>query len=149
MALEVARMADCCALVAVAPAYEDGNYDEASAFKTSLKQLVRGGVSFVLDIHGMKNGPQDVVVGTAGGKAPAGLVGYVAEMARAAGLSVKIADRGRLSADRDTTITSYGLVELDVPAVQIELASDLRDPAREPERYERACKFLEEAARWA
>lgn len=148
LALEVARLADCRALISTAPAYEDANYDDTSRFKDWLARLVRDRAGLVLDIHGMKDAPADIVMGTAGGLTPAGLIETAIDAATRLGLMAVVAHTGHLGAARPTTITSYCLRELGVPAVQLELAPRLRDPDQDPDRFDRACRFVAEVTRW-
>jgi hypothetical protein len=148
LALEVARLADCRALIGTAPAYEDANYDDTSRFKHWLARLLRDRAGFVLDIHGMKDAPADIVMGTAGGLTPAGLVETAIDAATRVGLTAIVAQTGHLGAERPSTITSFCLRELGVPAVQLELAPRLRDPDQDPDRFDRACRFLAQVARW-
>jgi hypothetical protein len=148
LALEVARLADCRALICAAPAYEDANYDDASLFKDWLARLVGDRPGLVLDLHGMKDDPSDIVLGTAGGRTPAGLVDHVIAAAAGVGLTAIVAHTGHLGAEGPSTITSWCLRELGVPAVQLELAPRLRDPDEDPERFDRTCRFLAEVTRW-
>lgn len=147
LALEAARLAGARAVVVVAPSHADANYDEAPVVKRWIEQLVGGRPdSFVVDVHGMKEGDADVVVGTSGLRTPAWLLDRVTEAAEDARLSVRVANHGPLSASGDHTVTSWAMSSLQQPAVQLELAPRLRDPHERPTDFDRAAAFLAQVA---
>lgn len=143
LALEAARLAGARAVVVVAPSHADANHDEAPVVKRWIEQLVGGRPdSFVLDVHGMRSGDADVVVGTSGLRTPAWLLDRVLAEARDAGLTVRVAHEGPLSASGSHTVTSWAIASLMQPAVQLELAPRLRDPHGRPADFDLAAGFL-------
>jgi hypothetical protein len=149
LAVEAARAAECRALVLAAPTYADSNFDENSGLKEWLSRLAERPGSFVIDVHGMKDRGSDIIVGTAQGLTPAPLADAVLAAAAAAGFTALVSETGHLSASRSSTITSYSISTLGVPAVQLELAPSLRDPREHSVAFDRVVKFLADVARWS
>lgn len=147
LAIEAARYAECRALVVGAPSYEDSNHDEETRLKSWLRQIAARPGSYVLDVHGMKAAEVEIVIGTASGATPRRLVDIVGRAADLSGFSYRVADEGLLSGGSAVTIAAWSMRELGVPAVQLELAPSLRDPAAQPLAFDRAVRFLGEVAR--
>lgn len=143
IALAVAQASDCHALVATRTALGDPNWDplEECAYKQALCSYVREKrIACVLDVHGMIAASEALVaIGSADGKtveAHVGLDKQVADLLcqRLAFWSERygkpIVLNGRLGARSENTIAQTVARECGIPALQIEIATQMRVPMR-------------------
>lgn len=143
LALAVAQASSCHAIVATRTGQGDPNWDpfENSTYKQALCAYARdAGIACVLDIHGMVAASEALVaIGSADGKtvtANPGLDERVAETLRAEldtwckRFEKPIVLNGRLGARSQNTIAQTVARECGIAALQIEVATQLRVPAR-------------------
>lgn len=150
IALAVARASSCHALVATRTGAGDPNWDayEQSAYKQALCSYVRDkGITRVLDIHGMVAASDALVaIGSADGQTVAadpGLDERAAALVRARlapwcerfGKPVEL--NGYYGARNPQTIVQTVARECGVAALQIEVATQMRVPARKASRIPR------------
>ena len=143
IALAVAERVDCHAIVATRTAGGDPNWDALaeSPYKQALCEHMRAnGIRLVVDLHGMvAASPALVAVGSADGET----------VAQAPGLDARVADffrdelgeyctrygkpivlNGQYAARGQNTVARTVARECGVPALQIEVATQLRVPTR-------------------
>ena len=143
IALAVAKRTGCHAIVATRTGGGDPNWDalEASPYKHALCEHVRAnGVQLVIDLHGMvAASPALVAVGSADGEtvgqAPgldAHITGFLrGELAEYSERHDKpIVLNGRYAARSQNTVARTVARECGIPALQIEVATQLRVPTR-------------------
>ena len=143
IALAVAERSGCHAIAATRTGEGDPNWDalEESPYKQALCDHVReNGIRFAIDLHGMvAASPALVAVGSADGET----------VAQTPGLDVRITDflldalgeyskrydkpivlNGQYAARGENTVVRTVARECSIPALQIEVATQLRVPAR-------------------
>lgn len=143
IALTAARFAGCHAVVATRTGPGDPNWDplEGSAYKQALCAHVREkGIRFVLDLHGMVAASEALIaLGSADGEtvgAVPGLDERVADLLRqrlapwTERYGKPIVLNGRLGARGENTIARTVARECGIPALQVEVATQLRVPVR-------------------
>lgn len=143
IALSAARAAGCHAIVAMRTGTGDPNWDplKECAYKQALCAHVREkGIRFVLDLHGMVAASEALVaLGSADGEtvsAAPGLDGRIADLLRqrlspwADRYGKPIVLNGRLGARGENTIARTVARECGIPALQMEVATQMRVPAR-------------------
>ncbi|GAC1394774.1 MAG: hypothetical protein NVS4B11_23020 [Ktedonobacteraceae bacterium] len=141
LALQLHERTGVSAIIYAHTTDEDPNWDTTGLYKTKLKELVKD-VSlppyFVLDLHGLSRTVQrDAIIGTANGKALMGLDCVLVKLKEALesdGLK-NIAVDEVFSGAGHNTITSYTYRELKIPAMQLEIGADWRNPASAPKKY--------------
>ena len=148
LALEAARACGGRAVIVLDPADEDANWDDESRFKAIVATLLSRRPGFVLDVHGMsdKHG-LDLVIGTAGDRAPHALVDFAAATAERAGLAIETRHEGSLAAG-GRTLTRYVLDVIGQPALQFEWAWHMRDGKQQPEMFSIAVRVMAEIGEW-
>ncbi|MBO4353222.1 MAG: hypothetical protein J5818_07010 [Eggerthellaceae bacterium] len=143
IALAVAKRASCHSMVATRTGAGDPNWDalEASPYKQALCEYVKAnGIRLVIDVHGMVAASQALIaVGSADGEtvtlAP-GLDERAASMLRnrlgawATHFDKPIVLNGYYAARGQNTIARTVARECGIPALQIEVATQLRVPTR-------------------
>ena len=141
LALQLHERTGASAIIYARTTDEDPNWDKTGLYKARLKELVQEAPVpsyFVLDLHGLSQKvKRDVVIGTANGEALMSLKSLLARLELALeseGLKNISVDEV-FSASRQNTITSYTYRELKIPAMQLEIGSDWRNPASTPEKY--------------
>lgn len=140
VALQLAEMLRSTALVYAQTYSEDPNYDADGPYKQILAKVAREhGIRFILDVHGMaRNRPMELAIGTGMGntlrrEAREAFVTAV----RASGFNEMYVDHPQYyNASNPNTIASYSHRELAIPAVQIEIRKDFRDPETLPQNYQ-------------
>lgn len=148
LALQLHERTGASAIIYARTTDEDPNWDETSLYKTTLKELVQDAAVpsfFILDLHGLsRTVKRDAIIGTANGKALMGLNWLSAKLKGALegeGLKNITVDEV-FSAVGQNTITSYTFRELKIPAMQLEIGADWRDPISAPEKYARLVSAL-------
>ena len=141
--MSVASTSGCHALVATRTGDGDPNFDPLNvcAYKQALCEYVREhGITCVLDIHGMVAASKSLVeIGSADGLTCASMPGLdelvAGELRRALdtwctryGKPVTL--NGRYAARGENTVTHTVATECGIAALQIEVATQLRVPAR-------------------
>jgi hypothetical protein len=141
LALQLHERTGASAIIYARTTGEDPNWDQTSLYKTKLKELVQEAEVpsyFVLDLHGLsQTAKRDAIIGTANGAALMKLNGLLAKLKMAledGGLKNITVDEV-FSAVGQNTITSYTYRELKIPAMQLEIGADWRDPTSAPEKY--------------
>ena len=143
IALAVAKRANCHSIVATRTGVGDPNWDplEASPYKQALCEHVKANnIELLLDLHGMvAASPALVAVGSADGetvvKAP-GLDEHIASLLRdklstwTVRFDKPIVLNGRYAARGQNTVARTVASECSIPALQIEVATQLRVPTR-------------------
>ena len=148
LALQLHERTGASAIIYARTTDEDPNWDKTGLYKTRLKELVQEASVpsyFVLDLHGLSQSvKRDVIIGTANGKALMGLDFLLAKLKVALeGEGLKnIAVYEAFSATGRNTITSYTYRELKIPAMQLEIGADWRDPASAPGKYAKLVSAL-------
>ena len=143
IAMAVAKRANCHSMVATRTGAGDPNWDalEASPYKQALCEYVKAnGIGLVLDVHGMVAASQALVaVGSADGETVAqapGLDERAADMLRdrlgewTTRFDKPIVLNGYYAARGQSTIARTVARECGIPALQIEVATQLRVPTR-------------------
>ena len=141
LALQLHERTGASAIINASTTSEDPNWDKTGVYKTRLKELVQEGPIpsyFVLDLHGLSQTvKRDIIIGTANGKALMKLNSLLVKLELA--LEVEglrnIGVNEVFSASGQNTITSYTYRELKIPAIQLEIGADWRNPALAPEKY--------------
>jgi len=142
LAMQLAAFTKAHALIYARTSNEDPNYDADGPYKRELAALIRNTHSrFVLDIHGMgRSRPVQIAIGTAQGRTlgdKAQIREAVVQAFRLAGFSEMFIDvPNQYDASRAGTVTSYVWNSLGVPAMQVEIHKEFRDPQDAPEQYE-------------
>jgi hypothetical protein len=148
LALQLHERTGASAIIYARTTDEDPNWDKTGLYKAKLKELVQEASVpsyFVLDLHGLSQSiKRDAIIGTAKGKALMKLDSLLARLKEALeGEGLKnIAVDEAFSATGRNTITSYTYRELKIPAMQLEIGADWRNPASTPEKYARLVSAL-------
>jgi len=136
LALLLAEVTGCAAVVALGGAGGDANWDEHHPLKERVAAL-RPAV--VVDLHGMRTRPgYDLDLGLGPGPRPEGTDAAV-EALRGSGL--RVTTDGLFDAMRPTTVTAWAQAH-GVPAVQIEVGAHLRPPVAGEQGQERLARAL-------
>ena len=141
IALAVAQTANCHALVATRTGQGDPNWDplESCAYKQALCSYIeRNRIEFLIDLHGMVAASEALAaIGSADGStAPGGADERAAKVlqAKLAPWSTQhgkpIVLNGRYGARGENTIARTVARQCGIPALQVEVATQLRVPAR-------------------
>lgn len=136
LALLLAEVTGCAAVVALGAAGGDANWDAHHQLKDRLAALRPAAV---VDLHGMRTRPgYDLDLGLGPGVRPAGTDAAV-EALRATGL--RVTTDGLFDAMRPTTVTAWAQAQ-GVPAVQVEVGAHLRPPVAGEQGQERLAGAL-------
>jgi hypothetical protein len=148
LALQLHERTGASAIIYARTTDEDPNWDKTGLYKARFKELVQEASVpsyFVLDLHGLSRSvKRDVIIGTANGEALMRLNWLLVKLKVALeGEGLKnIAVDEVFSATGRNTITSYSYRELKIPAMQLEIGADWRNPASAPEKYARLVSAL-------
>ncbi|HET9919963.1 MAG TPA: hypothetical protein VFQ30_09000 [Ktedonobacteraceae bacterium] len=148
--LQVAKIIHASVLVYARTSAEDPNYDPDGPYKRQLSELANAThAQLVVDIHGMAlSRPAEMVIGTAGGKTLGKhgdiLTVFESILRQHAIRDILIDDPYLFNASYEHTITSYTWNRLKIPAMQIEIRKDLRNPDMNPCQYVQAVTAISE-----
>lgn len=112
---------------------DDPHDNRNSAFKDTLADVVNShGVEMVIDLHGASGDRNfDLDIGTMNGESISRQVmGHLRNSMSEAGVA-DIKENHTFTAESPLTITNYAYTELQVPAVQIEINQQFRDPRQD------------------
>lgn len=126
----------------------DPNYYDESPFKNKLSEITNNNeIKFLLDLHG--TGPEkeyDLYPGIGINKKF--LLGqdiFLQEFQHISDSSnILIGGLDVFPAAKQMTVTKYAAMKLNIPAMQLEINRNLRDPEKEPEQFIKLVKFLKE-----
>ena len=141
LALQLSEMTGAPAVIYSRTSEEDPNYDEDGAYKQLLAEVVAGSQArFVIDLHGLgRSQPFQLVIGTAHGRTIAGQLAWrqsFVDLLFNNGFTEIGADiPDYYDAARPTTITSFIWRTTRVPALQLEIHKDFREPSAAPRNY--------------
>jgi hypothetical protein len=127
---------------------EDPNFDAHGLFKDALSSIVaERRIQYLLDLHGMARSQQwDIAIGTAGGVTLGkrqDILDTLIDSFHAEGLNeLLVNDPAKFSARNPNTIAHFTWRTMAIPAMQIEIQRDYRDPAQYPAKYDRIVKAL-------
>lgn len=139
--IQLAELTKSYALIYARTTDEDPNYDNDGPYKKRLAGIVRANrLKFVLDVHGIsRTRPMQIAIGTAQGRTVGHdhqlIDSFTASLRRAGFTRILVDEPNLYDASRPATITSHSWRELRIPALQIEIQRDFRDPEREPHLY--------------
>jgi len=156
LGLQLAASTDASIIVYARTSAEDPNYDADGPYKRSILSFIaRAKPSIVIDLHGMgRSQPSDIAIGTSQGKT----LGHCLELRdslinilKSGGITNLAVDvPGFFDASRSNTIASFVWRTKSVPAIQVEIHKNFRDPAVMPSKYLQIFdlfkKFIELAA---
>ena len=124
----------------------DPNYYDNSRFKNKLSEIVsHHGFKCLIDLHG--TGPEkeyDIYPGVGVDKEfLLGHGNYLDELVRAAALNeISLGGPDVFPAAKQMTVTKYAARKLGIPAIQLEINRQLRDPEKRPDDFMKLVKFL-------
>lgn len=132
------KFTGCHVLTVTATYNEDPNYDSPSLYKDYLGEICRKArVALVLDLHGAARDREFAVdLGTMGGHSTLQipwLPDLLEECLRTQGISP--VSRDVFPARKQDTVTKFAAVELNLPAVQLEINKAYRVPRQNPHAY--------------
>lgn len=145
---QLAELSGASALIYSRTSGEDPNYDEDGPYKRALSDLAQSTrARFVLDIHGMaRTSPMQLAIGTDHGRtlgAHLALRTKIVELLTHQGFTrVWVDEPGHFTASRRTTITSFTWRALRLPALQLEIHKQYRDPGAFPAHYSTLIRTL-------
>ena len=141
IAAQVAKETGCFAVILSKTMNEDPNHDSGGLFKKALSGIVQTNrIHTIINLHGMaQSHPWDVVIGSNFGRSlgdsPQILERTVAAL-QSAGLSNCLVDSKELfAASNDHNISVYAWEQLKVPAFQMEINRNFRNPKLSPQKY--------------
>lgn len=126
----------------------DPNYYEESPFKKRLANIVRRyNIGVIIDIHGTGSERKSEIypgVGN-GGEFLLGNNRFLYELGQAAALNnVSLGGLDVFPAARQMTVTKFAALRLGIPAIQLEINRNLRQPETTPSKFTRLVQFLTE-----
>ncbi len=151
LTIQLASLTKAHALIFAHTSKEDPNYDAGGEYTSQLKELVvKSQARFVLDIHGLaQSRSTQIGVGTGYGYNLLGqekLMDVLRNALENAGFRIDVDNRA-FAASGPNTISSFTSRELGIPALQIEIHREYRDPRRKADEYARLLHALSEAIR--
>ncbi len=152
LATQLASLTKASALIYARTSKEDPNDDADGEYKRQLRDLViQKQARFVLDFHGLaRKQPMQIAVGTGGDRenllGRTDLLDVLRNTLKNAGFEIAENAPG-FAASGPNTISSFTRRELGIPALQIEIHKDYRNPRNKPHEYARLLHALDEAIR--
>jgi hypothetical protein len=151
LSLQLSKRIGAPAVIYSRTSGEDANYDEDGSYKRALAEsVVASHAKFVVDLHGLgRSQPFELVIGTARGQSINDNLrwrrAFTNLLFKSGFTRVGIDIPGYYDAARPTTITSFIRRTTGVPALQLEIHKDFRDPRAMPDNYVRLLDALAEA----
>lgn len=150
LAIQLASLTKASALIYARTSKEDPNDDADGEYKRQLRDLVtQKQARFVLDFHGLaEKRLMQIAVGTGGNRenllGRTDLLDILRNTLENAGFEIA-EDAPRFKASRPNTISSFTRRVLGIPALQIEIHKDYRDPRNKPDAYDKLIRALDKA----